>query len=80
MNKLYIWNSDVLCDWTSGAAVAAASSEEQARSRILAAWDADNAANPSPFLAERTRLAAGIAGPADSVLPLELGVYFYGGA
>lgn len=69
--KLYVWNEDVLTDWTSGCAVAVARSVDEARSTILDSADSSS---------ERERLAVDIAGDPNKVLDIPAAHYEWGGA
>jgi hypothetical protein len=67
--KLYVWDNDVLTDYTSGIAVAAARSEEEARATILeCAYDW-----------EREQLSEDTAGPPSRILDLPAAAHVWGG-
>lgn len=68
--RLYVWNKDVLRDWSSGCAVAAARSVEEARKTII-----DCAEDYT-----RESLARDISGDPDMVLDLPAAHYEWGGA
>ena len=69
MYKLYIWEEDVLTNYTSGMAVAAAESVEEARDVLV---------RQAPW--EGSLLARDIAGEPDRILELPAGVHCWGGA
>lgn len=72
--RLYVWNKDVLRDWSSGCAVAAARSVEEARKTII------DCAKASAEDYARERLARDISGDPDMVIDLPAAHYEWGGA